>query len=46
MSDPVVSTMQGSQLTIGSLLEHGARVYAASTVRTFEGDHVREATYA
>ena len=38
--------MQDSQLTIGSLLEHGARVYAASTVRTFEGDHVREATYA
>ena len=46
MSDPVVSTMQDSQLTIRSLLEHGARVYAASVVRTFEGDHVREATYA
>ena len=46
MSDPVVSTMQDAQLTIRSLLEHGARVYAGSVVRTFEGDHVREATYA
>ena len=46
MSDPVVSTMQDAQLTIRSLLEHGARVYAGSVVRTFEGDHVRQATYA
>ena len=46
MTDPVVSTMQDAQLTIGSLLQHGARVYADSVVRTFEGDSVREATYA
>ena len=46
MSEPVVSTMQDAQLTIGSLLQHGARVYATSVVRTFDGDGVREATYA
>ena len=46
MTDPVRSTMQETQLTIGSLLQHGARVYADSVVRTFEGDSVREATYA
>ena len=46
MSDPVVSTMQDAQLTITSLLRHGSTVYADSTVRTFEGDSVREATYA
>jgi len=46
VSDPVVSTMQDAPLTIGSLLQHGARVYAGSMVRTFEGDHVRETTYA
>ncbi len=46
MSESVVSTMQDAQLTIGSLLQHGARVYATSVVRTFEGDGVREATYA
>ena len=46
MTDPVVSTMQDAQLTIGSLLRHGARVYAHSVVRTFEGDTVREASYA
>ena len=43
---PVVSTMQDAQLTITSLLRHGQSVYADSVVRTFEGDHVREATYA
>ena len=46
MSDPVVSTMQDAPLTIRSLLEHGARVFADSVVRTFDGDAVREATYA
>ena len=46
MSEPVVSTMQDAQLTIGSLLRHGAQVYATSVVRTFEGESVREATYA
>jgi len=46
VTDPVVSTMQDAQLTIGSLLRHGARVYAHSVVRTFEGDTVREASYA
>ena len=46
MSDPVVSTMQDAQLTITNLLRHGQSVYAGSVVRTFEGDHVREATYA
>ena len=46
MGDPVVSTMQDAQLTIGSLLRHGQTVYADSVVRTFDGDRVREATYA
>ncbi len=46
MSDPVQSTMQDAQLTITSMLRHGERVYADSVVRTFEGDSVREATYA
>ena len=46
MSDLVVSTMQDAQLTITSLLRHGATIYADSVVRTFEGDRVREATYA
>jgi fatty-acyl-CoA synthase len=43
---PVVSTMQDTPLTITSLLRHGARVFADSTVRTFDGDRVREASYA
>ena len=46
MTDPVVSTMQDTQLTISSMLRHGATVFADSTVRTFEGDSVREASYA
>ena len=46
MTDPVVSTMQDAQLTISSLLRHGETVFAQSRVRTFEGDAVREATYA
>ena len=45
-SSRVVSTMQDAQLTITSLLRHGQTVYADSRVRTFEGDSVREATYA
>ena len=43
---PVVSTMQETPLTITSLLRHGARVFADSTVRTFEGDGVRATSYA
>jgi fatty-acyl-CoA synthase len=46
MSDRVVSTMQDAQLTIPSLLRHGQSVYADSVVRTFDGDSVRQATYA
>jgi fatty-acyl-CoA synthase len=38
--------MQEAQLTLSSLLEHSRRVYATSRVLTFEGDGVREATYA
>jgi fatty-acyl-CoA synthase len=40
------STMQDAQLTLSSLLEHSRRVYATSRVLTFEGDGVREASYA
>ena len=46
MSDPVQSTMQDSPLTITAMLRHGASVYADSRVLTFEGDGVREASYA
>ena len=46
MTDPVVSTMQDAQLTITSLLRHGATIFAGSKVRTFKGDGVREATFA
>ena len=40
------STMQETPLTISSLLEHSRRVYASSTVLTFDGAGVREASYA
>ena len=46
MSDPVQSTMQDSPLTITAMLRHGASVYADSRVLTFEGDGVRQASYA
>ena len=46
MTDRVVSTMQDTPLTVTSLLRHGAQVFAGSTVRTWEGDGAREATYA
>ena len=46
VTDQVVSTMQDTQLTITSLLRHGSTVFADSRVRTFEGDSVREASYA
>jgi fatty-acyl-CoA synthase len=46
VTDPVVSTMQDAPLTIAGLLRHGEQVFAGSVVRTFEGDSVREATYA
>ena len=43
----VESTMQDTQLTIGSMLEHGRRVYATSLVKTWQGDgSVTTATYA
>ena len=44
--DHVVSTMQEHPLTITDLLRHGATVYADSVVRTWEGEHVRSASYA
>jgi fatty-acyl-CoA synthase len=46
VTDQVTSTMQDAPLLISGLLRHGATVYADSVVRTFEGDGVREATYA
>jgi len=44
--EPVVSTMQDTQLTITSMLRHGQSVFADSLVRTFEPDGVRTASYA
>jgi fatty-acyl-CoA synthase len=44
--DPLQSTMQDSPMTVTQILRHGATVYADSVVATFEGDHVRHATYA
>ena len=46
MSDTVQSTMQEFPLTTTAILRHGASVYADSVVLTYEGDGVREATYA
>jgi fatty-acyl-CoA synthase len=46
VTDQVTSTMQDGPLTIAGLLRHGETVFAGSVVRTFEGDRVREATYA
>jgi fatty-acyl-CoA synthase len=46
VSDTVQSTMQEFPLTTTAILRHGASVYADSVVLTFEGDGVREATYA
>jgi fatty-acyl-CoA synthase len=46
VTDRVISTMQEGPLLISGLLRHGERVFSGSRVRTFEGDHVREATYA
>ena len=46
MSDSVQSTMQDSQLTITEMLRHGATVYATSKVLTFDGEGVREASFA
>jgi len=42
----LTSTMQDGALTITGLLRHSERVFAASVVRTYEGERVREATYA
>ena len=42
----VDSTMQDSPLLISTILEHGRRVYADSTVVTYEGGSHRSATYA
>jgi fatty-acyl-CoA synthase len=46
VSDTVQSTMQEFPLTTTAILRHGASVYADSVVLTFEGEGVREATYA
>jgi fatty-acyl-CoA synthase len=46
VTDQVTSTMQDAPLLISGLLRHGATVYAGSVVRTFEGEGVRESTYA
>ena len=42
----MLSTMQNFQLTVGSLLRHGAAVYGQSKVVTLEGDRTRTATFA
>ncbi len=42
----MLSTMQDGNLSIGTLLRHGARVHAGSTVRTWTGDGARTATFA
>jgi len=42
----VDSTMQDAPLLISAILEHGRRVYADSTVVTYEGDTHRTATFA
>ena len=42
----MLSTMQDRPLTITSLLDHGQRVYADSTVATFDGATVRRARFA
>jgi fatty-acyl-CoA synthase len=41
----MLSTMQDRPLTVASILEHGARVYADSEVQTFAGDRVRGASF-
>jgi fatty-acyl-CoA synthase len=46
VTDRVISTMQDGPLTIAGMLRHGEQVFTDSVVRTFEGDRVREATYA
>jgi fatty-acyl-CoA synthase len=40
------STMQDWPLTITALFKHGAKVYADSSVATYEGDDVRRASFA
>ncbi|MSO36627.1 MAG: hypothetical protein EXQ69_00075 [Acidimicrobiia bacterium] len=40
------STMQNFPLTIGMMFRHGRSVYPTSEVVTYEGDHVRRATYS
>jgi fatty-acyl-CoA synthase len=42
----MLGTMQDRPLTIASLLQHGATVYARSCVATFEGDRIRRACFA
>ncbi len=42
----LTSTMQDGALTIGAMLRHSERVFATSVVRTYDGEGVREATYA
>ena len=42
----MLSTMQDGNLSIGTLLRHGATVHARSTVQTWTGDGARSATFA
>jgi fatty-acyl-CoA synthase len=42
----VISTMQDFPLTIRSILQHGRRVHARSTISTFTGDGFHHATFA
>ena len=40
------STMQDYQLTIGTIMRHGARVYPGSECVTWTGPGARRASYA
>ena len=42
----MISTMQDCPLTIGEIMRHGATVYGASEVVTFQGDKSRRSTFA
>jgi fatty-acyl-CoA synthase len=41
----MLSTMQDYPLTINMMYRHGRRIYSGSRIRTFEGDHCREASF-
>ncbi|MDG1400737.1 MAG: AMP-binding protein, partial [Candidatus Binatia bacterium] len=42
----MISTMQDCPLTITEIMRHGATVYGASEVVTFQGESSRRATFA